>query len=240
MSCKAYHYHPPSSILAPVRALLDFVYPRYCAACDSRLSMDEMGLCPLCLLTLPRYVEATDRAWERLQGTVYPIEGFVGGLHFEKETRVQHLIHSVKYHSNREAAWAIGRLIAQEKRLSVEDFDFIVPVPVSNIRLLKRGYNQSFLLAQGVSMGSGIPVAANALQRTKHLRSQTHRRRAERLFAMKDAFSLGDDTLPKGARILLLDDLLTTGSTLVAAADALALAEPGKLILMTIAVDVLE
>lgn len=238
MAIKVYRYKSHTSSGELLRAIVDFVYPRYCAGCAKRLSLNEYGVCPSCFLTFPRFVELTDKAWERLQGTTYPIQGFLGGYRFEKLNRVQAMIHNVKYHRHAEAAVAVGRSLALELGICKEDFDLIIPVPITRQREAKRGYNQSSLFAQGISMATQIPVAEHGLKRSKDSESQTTRSRKERLQAMKNTFQLGVDSIEKGSRILLLDDVLTTGATLVAAADTLTEAYPQKIVLMAVAVDV--
>lgn len=238
MAIKVYKPIPYKPLLTPIRAIVDFVYPRYCAGCSKRLSLNEYGVCPSCFLAFPRFNETADKAWERLQGTIYPVQGFLGGYRFEKLNRVQTLIHNIKYHRYREAALSVGRSLALELAIRQEDFDCIVPVPITDKKEGERGYNQSFIFAQGISMATKIPVVEHGLKRAEEAKSQTTRSRKERLKAMKDAFQLGKDCIEEGSRILLVDDVLTTGATLVSAADTLAATHPKSIVLMTIAVDV--
>ncbi len=215
---------------------MDFVLPRYCPICSTRLLLKEKGICPSCLFSLPRYKADFHKGWDRVQGTIYPIEAFWGGFLFQKKSKVQSLIHEVKYHRNREAAIVVGEYLARELKISSADFDMIVPIPISWQRKIKRGYNQTFFFAEGISRESGIPIHNSLLIKVKNPHSQTNKRREERL-AMQDIFSLGSN-IPKGMRILLLDDVLTTGTTIVSGADTLAKLEPSKLVLMTISVDI--
>ncbi len=236
MAIKVYKDRSPFQIPILLRSLLDFIYPRYCAGCRQRLSINEWGVCPSCFLTFPRFNETINQACVRIQAVRYPIDGFLGGYCFEQLNHVQTLIHNVKYHRHKEAAWAVGKNLAQELGITSDEYDLIVPVPITLRREIKRGYNQSFIFAQGISMASGIPVAEHGLQRQLHTASQTKRKRRERQKAMEGIFQLGKDFIPPGSRILLLDDVLTTGSTLTAAANALAETLPRKMVLMTISV----
>ncbi|NLN63699.1 MAG: ComF family protein [Myxococcales bacterium] len=100
--------------------------------------------------------------------------------------------------------------------------DWIVPVPLHPKRLRARGFNQSALLARRLSRLSGAPICWNALQRTSHSAApQAARTRNERLQAMRGAFVGNARAQTRGGRVLLLDDVVTTGATVEAAARAL-------------------
>lgn len=113
--------------------------------------------------------------------------------------------------------------------------DFIaVPVPLHWRRKLTRGYNQSEFFARCLFRGTGVKVV-NALSRTRYAGHQASRGRRQRIAAMKGIFALRDPETVKGRKILLVDDVFTTGSTLSAAAEALLKGGPAEIRVFTIA-----
>ena len=107
-----------------------------------------------------------------------------------------------------------------------EDIDALVPVPLTSDRLRERGYNQSHHIALGIGTVTGIPVYPNILERTQFQVSQTHQNLYERRENVRNAFRLADDRSLSGRHVLLVDDVITTGSTLLACATEL-LKTPG-------------
>ena len=102
-----------------------------------------------------------------------------------------------------------------------KDIDCIVPVPLSKQRYQQRGYNQSERLAQGISIETGIEINTTAVLRIVDNPSQTHLSQSERMQNVKDIFCLGDAAAIQGKHILLVDDMITTGSTTRACARVL-------------------
>jgi ComF family protein len=140
-------------------------------------------------------------------------------LHFEGAPRA--LIHALKYGRRTSAASALVRAVLPGLgELPLRGVDVVVPVPLHAVRLRERGFNQAALLAAGIAGALGRPVR-NGLRRTRATREQTGLARAERLSNVADAFAPEPVSL-RAARVLLVDDVVTTGATLGAAADALA------------------
>jgi ComF family protein len=131
----------------------------------------------------------------------------------------------------------LGRQLGYDlKQLNwADNIDMIIPIPLHEKKEAERGYNQSVLIAEGMSDILNIPVAANILVRTRYTESQTQKTRTERLENMKDAFKTVGDSL-SGKHILLVDDVLTTGATLEAAALALTSSYKVKISIATIGI----
>lgn len=210
--------------------LAHLFYPRLCDGCNKPLLPEEDILCLNCnVYNLPR------TAYHHIADNETAMR-FTGRIRFEKATSLayftpegllQHLLHRLKYEDRKDIGLFLGRQLGYDLQQLhwAAGMDMIVPVPLHKKKEAERGYNQSELVAQGMSEVLAIPVGAQLLQRVRYTESQTQKSRTERLENMKDAFEAGTSLKP-GLHILLIDDVLTTGATLEAAAMAL-LAVPG-------------
>jgi len=125
-------------------------------------------------------------------------------------------VHAFKYGGNLTLGEQLGRLMARHEYPSfrIRDYELLVPVPLHPRRLRQRGFNQSVLLAREISKHRGIPLDFLALRRVIDTESQAGLKKDERRSNMKKAFSVPDPERVRGRRILLVDDVHTTGSTL--------------------------
>lgn len=221
-------------LLLPLR---EVAFPRVCRGCGRRLSMAERGICVSCRLHLEPYERPQRLLRDRFSSFISPINAVYAGYLFTPDSVARRVVHSVKYGRNREAGIALGRLVASKEKLKKEDFDWIVPVPIHPRKLAERGYNQAHIIALGVSEVTGIPIAKGALVRKKYTTSQTQKHRWARMKAMKHAFAEGKHLPAPGQRLLLVDDVLTTGATLSEAAKVLAKASPKSLAVLVATVD---
>lgn len=141
-----------------------------------------------------------------------------------RENPYVNLLYELKYYGNSNLGVYMGRYVA----IHLKDSDFfqgvqlIVPVPLHPDKLRKRGYNQSAKLSEGISQVMGIPVATNVLIRRKFTDTQTRKSRFERWINVSDIFACIAPSELEGKHILLVDDVMTTGATIVSCADALA------------------
>ncbi|HMM12272.1 MAG TPA: phosphoribosyltransferase family protein [Bacteroidales bacterium] len=135
---------------------------------------------------------------------------------FAKHGRVQPLIHELKYKSNREAGLFLGREMGKALKASAiyQDVSLLVPVPLHPKRERKRGYNQSEILARGISEVTGISISRNNLVRGVATQTQTKKSREERWKNVRDIFSVRQPEAFSGHHVLLIDDVITTGSTI--------------------------
>ena len=143
------------------------------------------------------------------------LDGVQAGLFYNDAAA--RLIHAFKYAGAKYLAESLGAFLP-----TPPDADWIIPVPLHPFRRRQRGYNQSLLLAQHLSRTTGIPLQPRALTRIRNTPSQTQRTHAERPGNVRDAFLAGRGL--QGSHILLVDDVITTGSTLDACALALRMA----------------
>ncbi|MBN2190015.1 MAG: ComF family protein [Candidatus Aureabacteria bacterium] len=149
--------------------------------------------------------------------------------------KTRFLVHQFKYSKNFEAAQAITGLMDKKGLLSAISSDIIVPVPMHIIDKLKRGFNHSAFLAKMVSKITGVPVV-EALAKIKATPHQVGLTRTKRIKNIKNAFKAVKAGRIKGRKILLFDDICTTGATLNECAIALKKAEVGSIEIMTFAV----
>ncbi|MBS1486085.1 MAG: ComF family protein [Bacteroidetes bacterium] len=203
-------------------ALQDFArlfYPSCCLGCSGALVKGEEILCTACIISLPK----TNYAWteenpikDKFSGRL-PLKYAWAFLKFRKTGIVQHLLHQLKYNNHPEIGIRLGRLMGRsiEGNNLTHSFDEIVAMPLHSTREMSRGYNQSRKIAEGISAQTGIPVKENVL-RTFYTTTQTVKTRDERWQNVATAFQIKDGSIVKDKRILLVDDIITTGATLEA------------------------
>lgn len=220
----------------------DFIallFPQLCHACGESLVTHEDLICTDCLYNLPytNFHQQPDNIVMRQFWGKVKIDAAYALFYFTKGGKVQQLMHQLKYNNapmvGNKLGDIAGRQLAQTQHFN--SFDAIIPVPLHTKRLRKRGYNQSACFAEGLAVTLNTQVIINNLIRTKATETQTHKSRFERSANMRDVFAVADMETLANKHVLLVDDVVTTGSTLEACAQAL-LTVPGlKLSIATIA-----
>ena len=219
--------------------LLDLVSPRLCPVCGRRLTITEQTLCAPCNLHLPRTGFQRDPLRNIMAKTFWgrmPVERVAALFYYEAGSQTGLLVYELKYHDSPEIGVAMGRLTAREFMADgfFEGIDVIVPVPLAKKRQRQRGYNQSQMIAQGVSEVTGLPIYNKVLRRTRFEGSQTQMGRWERLENVENVFELKDTTRLRGCHVLLVDDVVTTGATMIACARELLKAGDVKVSLLSL------
>ena len=224
------------------RYLTDFanlIFPDLCPACNVALATGEKVLCTHCRYNLPftNFHLQNDNIVARQFWGKLTIEAAYALFYFTKGGKVQNLVHNLKYKNMPQIGNILGGM-AGEQLLNNSIFaavDCIIPVPLHQRRLKQRGYNQSTRFAVGLSAKLNAPVLEHNLIRSRHTATQTKKSRFARFENMKDVFELKFPEQLKGKHILLVDDTVTTGSTLEACAITLLKIPGVKLSIATIA-----
>lgn len=195
-------------------------FPVNCLICGKRLSAPREVLCYRCEQKMPltgythRPGNPVDKGfWGRV-----PVEQSTALFRFEKGSAYQSLLHQLKYKGNRNVGRYLGHLLGYElKHSSFAACDLIVPVPLHNKRLRQRGYNQSEIIALAVSQVMHIPLEVGLLTRKVHRDSQTSMGRYERYQNVSGSFRIAAKAPDiNRMKVLLVDDVVTTGATLEA------------------------
>lgn len=203
--------------------LLDLISPRLCVVCGNRLAVTEEVVCSKCYLHLPRTDFGHD-LYENVMAKLFwgqiKLEKATALFYYEPHAETVQILYEMKYKSHPEIGVVMGRMMAKELMKSglFEDIDALVPVPLAKKREHERGYNQSLELAKGVSEVTQLPIANQVVRRTKFVDSQTHRGRWERNENVEGVFELVDGDSLSGKHVLLIDDVVTTGATIIACA----------------------
>ena len=224
-----------------LKRLFDICFPRYCVVCGSRLRYAETCTCVRCLLNLPltRFKGRRSNVVERiLWDERIATQRANAFLKFDRLSPYCQIFYHFKYWSHPQVAVYYGRLMALDVRDEgfFEGIDLIVPVPLSRRRLGRRGYNQSERIAQGIRQVTGLPVQEGVVVRCVDNRTQTRLTAEERRQNVADIFRLARPEAVCGKHVLLVDDVITTGSTLRACAHALLEAGDVRLSVMGLAV----
>jgi ComF family protein len=209
---------------------LSLIYPRTCVACGNSLWKHEKTICTLCLHRLPKtlyHLDPDNNVIRIFRGRI-PVEAAAAFYFFSRGTRVRHMIHQLKYKGRKDVGVFLGEKYGRDLRDSslFRGIDTIVPVPLHRRKQAIRGYNQSEQFAIGLGMSMGLPVDGYSLWRMKGSETQTRKSRYSRWENVSELFGVRNREKLEGKHILLVDDVITTGATLEACAQAL-LTVPG-------------
>lgn len=225
-------------------AAADVALPRLCPVCGKALDSDEQWLCRKCLAALPRthYEDVQFNTMEQLFAGKVPIERATAYFFYEKGAPYANILHDVKYRSTpRMGQWLTSRAVHDmEASRFFEGIDAVTAVPLHRSKLAKRGYNQSEYLAKGIADALGIPYV-EILKAVRPHSTQTHKGALERWQNIQGNYALKKDAdRLAGKHILLVDDVITTGSTLTVCATLLKTISEVKVSLFTLAAARLE
>lgn len=208
-----------AELAADLGALL---FPPRCAVCNEPLRAGERCVCTLCRTTAPLtgyWNEADNPVFRKCWGMV-PVERASAFLFFVSGSGWRRLIHGFKYRgawrtARQMGAW-YGRCLAESGLY--DDIDCVVPLPLHPWKQCRRGYNQAEYIAEGIASQLGVRVERHALRRCRNTASQALKPLRERAANVENAFAVRRPDRLAGRHVLLVDDVMTTGSTLFACA----------------------
>jgi competence protein ComFC len=218
------------------RSALQLIYPASCCICENDLMINENHVCSKCAYDLP-YITTNEQDVTKLTKLFWgrvDIEQIHSYLNYQKGNSVQAILHHIKYKSRPKIATHFGRLLAKSIPTD-HSYKSIVPVPLHPKKLLKRGFNQSMAIAEGLSEILEIPINEKCIKRNAYNESQTKFSKYDRYENVRSIFTVTKPEQVKGQHILLVDDVLTTGATIEACAAALLMVEGCKVSIATLA-----
>jgi ComF family protein len=216
--------------------IIDFVLPPVCLCCESPVENGVDGshsvkfICPECYGRLERF--DITHPWRDEYISAGVIDNSLSAFWFREGNEIQTLMHEMKYGRMKSVGRLLGREIANII-LSTNGikWDYVIPVPLHKARLRDRTYNQSEFIAESIAGATGTKVLAKGITRTRFTGTQTKLNKQQRKENVKDAFSVNPrykDSLT-GKNIILVDDVITTGATILECASTLKNAGAGKI-----------
>jgi len=169
------------------------------------------------------------------------IEKAAAFSYYNKGSRIRNLIHNLKYRGIKEIGYELGRIYGALLKSSgfTDDIDIIIPVPLHLSKMQKRGFNQCDLISEGLAIVTGLPVSKGSLARISISATQTKRSRYDRWTNVEGIFEVTDPECIRNKHILLVDDVITTGSTIESCANELLKVEGVKVSVVALAFAVL-
>ena len=205
------------------KEFIALIYPPCCVGCMIVLVKNESYLCTRCLLNLPYFDSSPDQNRRSLIFSFLPKEVSVQVyLVFNKKGLAQAILYGFKYRGNKALAVLMGRYFGTSLVLKRTQTDYLIPIPLHSDKEQKRGSNQSREIARGLSEKTGIPIKDDVILRIRQDKSQSKQDRIARWQNQKEVYAgLKLDAL-KGKSVIVVDDVITIGATMVAVCELIA------------------
>jgi competence protein ComFC len=205
--------------------IITSIFPKICLGCSAKLMHQEQHICTKCRHDLPFtlfHKHHQNPVLDAFYGRV-PIENATALLHYKKNGMVQQLLHQLKYKGRQEVGTILGNFLGYElkKETSYNDITHIIPVPLHKKRLRKRGYNQVTTFGKQLAIHLEAEYLEDILIKVNNTKTQAFKKRAARWLTTQHSFEVANTQTLEGQHVLLIDDIITTGATLEACANAL-------------------
>jgi ComF family protein len=199
--------------------LLQVLYPGFCLICDTEIQDAGGAVCPVCEQDLhythfEGYADPT--SLDQLFWGRVPIHRTYAMLYFQKQNETQRVLHALKYKDRPDVARYFGAKLGEKisKHEGFSDLEALIPVPLHPKKEFLRGYNQSRLLAEGITEKLNVPVRDDLLKRIVFTESQTKKNKISRWENMQNRFESGKQQVYSYKHVGIVDDVVTTGSTI--------------------------
>jgi ComF family protein len=190
-------------------------------SCTNTLKQQEEVLCTHCqskLVSTNHSIENSNKVFQQFTGRI-EIDHALSAFYFQKNNALQHVLHGLKYANRKDAGLYLGKLLGEQLASTswANDIDCIIPLPLHPKKQQKRGYNQAEIIAEGVQEATNLPIDTSSVKRVVENPSQITQGRFGRWDNVSGIFEI-TKPLPDGYHVLLIDDVITTGSTIEACA----------------------
>ncbi len=221
-----------------INALTSFFYPKTCIICNKPLLPPECQFCLYCIHELPEtnFHTIEHPPTSTLFDGRIQVEQIFTFLYYQKGGASQKILQNLKYFGNKELGELLGIIYATKLKEKLTGIETLIPVPLHSKKLRQRGYNQSECIARGISKATKIPINTQLLKRTQYTETQTQKNRYSRWENVEGKFSVDREYITESRHYLVIDDVLTTGATIEAAASKLLAIRNAKVSVLTLAI----
>ncbi len=210
-----------------IKDFIALIYPNLCLACENPLVKGENQICTTCNFSFAETdfhlndfsTSSDNQMLQKFYGKV-PMKHALAYFHYKKSTRIQKVLHKLKYKEAKELGEMYGEEYGQLLYAQgfTNKFDVLIPVPLHKNKLRKRGFNQAEMIANGLAKSLQLPVDIKLLVRNVYTETQTKKSRVDRWKNVQEVFAVPDKSILKDKNVLIVDDVITTGSTIEACA----------------------